>query len=91
MSNERLHLSTGPDCYTKFCLVLQGSLRIAWQTILAARQNKTTDSFDEDVRALINEYYAPSARDDQLEYMRSAFKPYGMTVEALAARIKVIS
>ena len=54
-SNDRLHLSQGPQRYNKFREVLQGSLRLSWQTISANRgNNKSTNSFDEDVRALIS-------------------------------------
>ena len=64
---------------------------MSWQDISANQANKTTASFDTDVRAFIGEYFASTSRDDQLEYMRTAFKPYNMNVAALAARIRVIS
>ena len=90
MGSDRLNLKN-EAFYTKFRFVLGGSLRLEWQTISAAQNNKDLDHFHQDVRALIDEHFASTARDDQLEYMRGAFKPFGMSVEALAARIKVIS
>ena len=91
VSNERLHLSTGPSRYSKFRVVMQGSLRLSWQTISANQANKTIATFDEDVRRLIDQYFAPSAREDQLEYLREARKPYNLSMESLAARLRVIS
>ena len=91
MGNDRLHLSTGESRYTKFRVVLQGSLRLSWQDLSANQANKMTASFDTDVKAFVGEYFASTARDDQLEYMRTAFKPYNMSMLALAARICVIS
>ncbi len=91
MSNDRLHLSTGPARYSKFRQVLNGTLRLSWQTLSTARANKTVDSFLDDLRDLIGQYFAPTARSDQLEYLRTAMKPYDMSVEALAARLRVIS
>ncbi len=91
MSNDRLHLSTGPNRYSKFRVVVNGSIRLAWQTISANRANKTTDTFDEDLRTLINQYLAPTARADQLEYLRTVIKPYGMSTEELSGRIRVLS
>ena len=91
MSDDRLHLSTGPQRYSKFRLVMEQSLRLQWQTISAGRANKTVDSFNEDLRAFIALYFAESARDDQLEYLRTAIKPYNMTTEMLSSRLKVLS
>ena len=91
MGNDRLHLTTGESRYTKFRVVLQGSLRLSWQDISANQANKTVKNFDVDVKKFIEEYFASSSRDDQLEYMRTAFKPFNMDVAALAARIRVIS
>ena len=90
MGSDRLNLKN-EAFYTKFRFVLGGSLRLEWQTISAAQNNKDLEHFHQDVRALIDEHFASTARDDQLEYMRGAFKPFGMSVESLAARIKVIS
>ena len=91
MSNDRLHITTGERAYSKFRCVLQGSLRLTWQDISANQANKTMASFHIDVKNFIDEFFASTSRDDQLEYMRNAFKPYNMGVEALAARIRVIS
>ena len=91
MSADRLHLTTGAERYSKFRMVVEGSLRLTWQTISASRVPKTTDTFEEDLRKFIATYFAPTARDDQLEYLRGATKPFTMTTEALAARIRVIS
>ena len=35
--NDRLHLSTGAERYSKFRQVVDGSLRVEWQTISDAR------------------------------------------------------
>ena len=91
ISNDRLHLSTGPSRYSKFRVVIQGSIRLAWQTLSAARANKTNETFLEDLHALIDQYFAPTARDDQLEYLRAVIKPYSMSVEELSARLRVVS
>ena len=45
MSADRLHLTTGSERYSKFRMVVEGSLRLTWQTISASRNNKTADSF----------------------------------------------
>ena len=91
MSAERLHLTTGNDRYTKFRAILNGSLRLSWQTISANQNSKTTANFFVDLHVFIDTYFAPTARDDQLEYLRSIIKPYNMSVEALAARLRVVS
>ena len=53
MDNNRLHLTTGPSRYSKFCQVLEGSLRIEWQMISDAQANKMADNFSIDVHALV--------------------------------------
>ena len=53
--------------------------------------NKTNDSFMENFCAFVDQFFAPTARDNQLEYLRNALKPFGMTTEALAARLHVVS
>lgn len=45
MSNDCLHLSTGPLCYFKFCIVMEGSLCLLWQTILANQNSKIVEFF----------------------------------------------
>ena len=72
-------------------MVVEGSLRLSWQTLSAVRANKTNDSFMEDLRAFIDQFFAPMARDDQLEYLRNTSKSFGMNTEALAARLRVVS
>lgn len=89
--NDRLHISTGPERYSKFRAVLQGDFRITWQTLSDAQANKTLATFAADLEEFIAIYFAPSSADDQMEYLRSATKPYSMTCEALGARLRVIS
>ena len=91
MSSDRLHLTTGSERYTKFRLVMEGSLRLSWQTLSAARAAKSTASFAEDLRKFIALYFAPMARDDQLEYLRNTIKPHEMTTDALSARLRVVA
>ena len=45
----------------------------------------------EDLRTFIDQFFAPIAQDDQLEYLRNASKPFGMTTELLAACLRVVS
>ena len=89
--NDRLHLSTGNSRYTKFRSVINGDVRMSWQQLSDARNNKTVDSFREDVTALIALYFSPSSYEDQREYMRSASKPLSMSCEALHGRLRLIS
>ena len=89
--NERLHLLTGTARYTKFRAVLGGDLRIRWQAISAAANNKTVDSFAVDVGELLATYLPPSSFEDQKEYLREASKPYSMDCDTLASRLRVIS
>ena len=89
--NDRLHLSTGDSRYSKFRQVLDGSLRLDWQTISDARNNKTINSFTEDVHALINLYLSPTSREDQLAYLRNITKPFLVEVAEASARLTVIS
>lgn len=87
--NDRLHLSLGGERYSKFRQVLDGALRLEWQTLSDARANKTIDSFHEDVHALIALHFAPSSREDQLAYMRQ-IKPFQLDVAACSSRLTVI-
>ena len=89
--NDRLHLSTGPVRYTKFRDVLGGDLRIVWQQISDAQAAKSIDTFATDLDDLIGRYLAPTSYFDQLEYLRSATKPYNQTCEELASRLRVMS
>ena len=91
--DSRLHLNTGALRYNKFRQVLEGSLRVEWQGISNDRgePNQTTVTFAEDVRTLMLRHFTASSREDQLEYLRGATKPYSMTVAALSARLSVIS
>ena len=89
--NDRLHLSTGTERYTKFRQVVDGALRMSWVAISDAQNNKTVDNFAGDVRTLVGEYLTPSSYEDQLNYLRSVEKPYSMECENLGARLKVIS
>lgn len=89
--NSRLHLSTGDSRYNKFRQVLDGSLRIDWQTISTGRANKTTDTFLEDIHALISMYFSDSSRMDQLTYLTKTTKPFNMTVAETSSRLNVIN
>ena len=89
--SDRLHLTVGSQRYVKFRSVLDGDLRLTWQGISDGRANKTIDSFHEDLRSLIGTYLHETSYDDQLEYMRSATKPFSMSCAALGSRIRVIS
>lgn len=91
--DSRLHLSTGPLRYNKFRQVLEGSLRVEWQSLSDDRTtaNQTTVTFAEDLRTLLLRHFTASSREDQLEYLRGATKPYSMSVAALSARLSVIS
>lgn len=88
--NDRLHLSTGDARYSKFRQVLDGALRLEWQTISDARNNKTVDSFIEDVHALIALHFASTAREDQLAYLRSTTKKFDHEVSDVSARLTVM-
>ena len=61
-----------------------------WQTLSANLANKTVDSFEADLHTFISTHFADSAHEDQLEYLHTAIKPYNMTMEALAACLRVI-
>ncbi len=89
--NDRLHLSNGATRYSKFRQVVDGSLRLDWQTLSDDRANQTVDSFTADVHALIALYMAPSSRDDQLAYLRHTSKPFQVEVAELSARLSVIN
>ena len=89
--NDRLHLAVGSDRHNKFRQVLGGSLRISWQAISGARQNKTVDTFDEDLRELVAKCLAPAARADQLNCLAAANEPFEVDCEALGARFEVMS
>lgn len=89
--SERLHLTVATTRYMKFRAVLDGDLRLTWQALTDSRTTKTMDSFHEDLRALIATYLPPSSYEDQLEYMRTATKPFSMSCAALGSRIRVIS
>lgn len=89
--SERLHLTTGTARYTKFRAVLGGAVRLSWQTLSDARAGKTVDTFSEDVHALVAEYLPETSYEDQLEFMRTATKPFNTDCETLGARLRVIS
>lgn len=89
---DRLHLTTGPIRYSKFRQVLTGDLRITWQQISDSREaQKTIATFDEDIDLFIAQYFSPTSADDQREYLRSSTKPFSMSCETLAGRLRVIS
>lgn len=89
--SDRLHLTQGQYRYNKFRQVLGGAALITWQTLSDARAAKTVDTFMEDLRTLIDEYMSPTSYSDQLEYLRSATKPFNMDCAGLGARLRVIS
>lgn len=89
---NRLNLTDASIKYSKFRIVLGGALRITWQNLSEARGGIYTDAtFTADLNSLIATYMAPSSREDQLEYLRTATKPYNMSCEELGARLMVIS
>ena len=61
MSNDPLHLSTGASHYSKFRMVVEGSLCFSWQTLLAVQANKMNNSFMEDLQAFADQFFAPTA------------------------------
>lgn len=89
--NDRLHLSTGVQRYTKFREVIGGDLRVEWQRISDAQANKTTDWFRSDLTNLLEVYLSTTAFEDQREYLRASTKPYEMSCEALASRLRIVS
>ena len=88
---DRLHLTVGTTRYMKFRSVLDGDLRLTWQELSEARANKTIETFNEDLRTFVGIYLQPTSYEDQLEYMRTATKPFSMSCDALGARLRVIS
>lgn len=89
---DRLHLSTAKERYSKFCYVLEGDVLLAWQQFTANAGNAATlADFEADVRRLIGTYLHPTSREDQLEYLRTTTKPFSMSCAALGSRIRVIS
>ena len=90
-SSDRLHLSAGVSRCNKFCAVLGGDLRIAWQTISDGRAKKTTGAFLKDVRGLVSCCLGPTSCEDQLECMRNVMKPFNMTCKALGSCLCVIN
>lgn len=88
---DRLHLTTGNTRYMKFRSVLDGDLRLTWQELADGRNNKTIETFNEDLISLISTYFHPSSYEDQLEYMRTTTKPFSMSCAALGSRLRVIS
>ena len=88
--NDRLHLSQGPQRYTKFRQVLDGSLRIDWQELSDGRANKTVDSFKEDYHTLISKYLGPQSRSDQSAYLMKTTKHFNQDVAEASARLSVI-
>ena len=89
--NDRLHLSNGPSRYSKFRQVLDGAVKLEWQTLSDDRNNKTLDSFTEDVHTLISKYMGPTSREDQLAYLQNSVKPYMVEVAEASARLTVIN
>ena len=89
--NSRLHLDDAEDRYSKFRQVLEGSLRIDWQTISNQRTTKTLDTFQQDIFNLLSQYFSPSSRDDQLDYLQNSTKPFTMTVGEVSSRLLVIN
>ena len=89
--DERLHLDDGAVRYSKFRQVLDGSLRLEWQTISDARgNNKTVDNFTLDVHTLLGRHLSPTSREDQLSYLRSIVKPFNMTVAEASLALTVM-
>ena len=89
--NDRLHLSTGALHYSKFQDIIGGNLRIIWQEISDAQGAKTVDSLMEDMDVLVGCYLAPTAYQDQLEYLLTATKQFQMSCEQLGSCLRVIS
>ena len=89
---DRLNLHTGVLRYSKFRLVVNGDVRIAWQRLADRRTaGVTLDSFNEDLIALVELYFSPSSFEDQREYLRSATKPFAVTCEELHSRLRFIN
>ena len=91
MHTSRLHVTTGHQCHNKFRQVLDGTLRIDWQTISDARNAKTANAFLEDLHAFIELYLSTTSRADQIAFLTKATKPFDMTVNELSARLGVIN
>jgi len=88
---DRLHLTSGPVLYTKFRMVLDGALRLAWQSISDDRNQRTVESFKTDTTKLVDKYLSPSSFEDQKEYLNNVVKPFSITCENLGARLEVIN
>ena len=89
--DDRLHLSTGVQCHTKFRDIIGSDLRIVWQGISDAQANETVDTFRTNLDTLVEHYFAPTAHQDQLEYLCTAAKPFQMSCKQLVSCLRVIS
>ena len=91
--SDRLNLD-GVQLYSKFRSVLGGDLKMAFQSISERRTtaaDKTAANFLADVQTMFANIMAPTAFEDQLEYIRSVTKPFNMTCEELGARLRIIN
>ncbi len=90
---EALALQNPIEMYTFFKYCLQGDLRLEWSSISEARPDnqKTEDTFHEDLREWLTNFFDDTAFEDQREYLISFKKPYKTTCLALIGRLKVVN
>ena len=90
-SNNRLRLDTGELQFEKFRECLHSDMRHVWDDIIAGI-NIDVVGFATAIDLLIAQQLPAGAEGDQTRYLQgSAKKPYRMTVQDLAARIRKIN
>ena len=94
MASTRLHLTTGPERFSKFREVLHGVVRDIWDEVLRVATNAnctTNDHFSERLGEFMAKFLDESSISIQEEYLLSEKKRYAFSVEWINLRIDKIN
>ena len=87
---SRLNLTAGPNRYNKFRECLGGAVRDTWD-VIAPNHAQTVNGFEGALSDFVAQYLMPTAGADQRLYLDTIKKPFRLTVQQLAERLRFIN
>jgi len=87
---ERLSLTSGPNLYTYFRQILSGNVRDDFDVIRPTHDN-TVAGFNDAIAEFISQFVKPTDLADQRHYLETTKKPFKLSCQSLAGRLKVVN
>ena len=96
---SRLNVTDPPAKYAKIRLIFGGDIALEWQRLMRERiaglpngaADLTDVHFTTDLNNLVCIYLGPTSFEDQREYLNTTVKPFNMSCEVLASRLRVVN